>query len=174
MRLPKIGLLLVPGTLLAISSLGVAAESSDTFFAASGDVTVTVDEATATMTKIRDRIPAITIISAPASVQKLGSTYSVNLFFSDDFDPKPGKYPIEFSYRRQVNTLGGSFRGSGTTFSHDTKGTAEFTEFGEQVTVRFEFETFDESEGKEGRRGVTVKGEAVCARADIFGGLAGR
>jgi hypothetical protein len=156
MRLPKIGLLLVPCALLAVSGLGVAAESSETFFAASGDVTVTVDEATATMTKIRDLIPAITIISAPASVQKLGSTYGANLFFSTDFDPKPGKYPIEFSYRGKANTLGASFRGDGTTFSHDTKGTAEFIEFGEQ------------------RRRVTVKGEAVCAAADIFGGLAGR
>jgi len=166
--MPKIHLLLVPCALLAICSLGVAAESSDTFFTVSGDLTVTVEEATATMTKIRDRIPAITIISAPASVQELGSTYSVNLFFSDDFEPKPGEYPIEFSYLKLVNTLGGSFRGNGTTFSHDTKGTAEFIEFGEQVKVRFEFETFDQGEGSEGRRRVTVKGEAVCARADVF------
>lgn len=55
-----------------------------------------------------------------------------------------------------------------TTFSHDTTGTAEFIEFGEQVKVRFEFEVFDESEGSEARQRVTVKGEAVCARADIF------
>ena len=90
------------------------------------------------------------------------------LFFSTDFEPEPGEYPIEFSYRNQANTLGGSFRGDGTTFSYDTKGTAEFIEFGEQVKVRFEFETFDESEGTEGRRRVTVKGEAICVRADIF------
>jgi hypothetical protein len=161
-------LLLASCALLVVSSLGVAAQSSDTFFAVSGDVTVTVEEATAVMTKIRDQIPAITITSAPASIRELGSSYSVNLFFSEDFSPEPGEYPIEFSYRRQVNTLGGSFRGDGTTFSHDTKGTAEFIEFGEQVKVRFEFETFDQSEGSEGRRRVTVKGEVVCARADIF------
>lgn len=168
MRLLKIGFLVVPCALLAISALAVAAQSSDTSFTASGDITVTVEEATATMTKIRDRIPAITIISAPASVQKLGSTYGVYLFFSVDFEPKPGEYPIEFSYRTHANTLGGSFRGDGTTFSYDTKGTAEFIEFGEQVKVRFEFETFDESEGTAGRRRVIVKGEAICVRADIF------
>lgn len=168
MRMLKTRFLLVPCVLLLVGNLGVAVESSDTFFAASGDVTITVEEATATMTKIRDRIPAITIISAPASVQKLGSNYSVNLFFSTDFEPEPGEYPIEFSYRNQANTLGGSFRGDGTTFSHDTKGTAEFIEFGEHLKVRFEFEAFDQGEGSEGRRRVTVKGEAVCARADIF------
>ena len=168
MRIPIGRVLLASCLLLAIGSPGVALQSADTFFTISGDITVTVAEAAAEMTKIRDRIPAITIISAPASVQKLGSTYSVNLFFSSDFDPRPGKYPIEFSYSRQVNTLGGSFRGNRTTFSHDTKGTAEFIEFGEQVKVRFEFEVFDESEGTETRQRVTVKGEAVCARADIF------
>ena len=40
--------------------------------------------------------------------------------------------------------------------------------FGEQVKVRFEFETFDKSAGSEGRGRVLVRGEAVCARADIF------
>jgi hypothetical protein len=53
-------------------------------------------------------------------------------------------------------------------FSHDTEGTAEFIEFGEQVRVRFEFKTYNKSEGTEGRQGVTVKGEAVCPWADIF------
>ena len=129
---------------------------------------MTVGEATAEMTKIRDRFPAITIISSPASVQELGSTYSVNIFFSSDFELAPGEYPIEFSYRSQANTLGGSFRGNGTTFSHDTNGTAEFIEVGDRVKVLFEFETFDQSEGSEDRRRVTVKGEAICARADIF------
>ena len=55
------------------------------------------------------------------------------------------------------------------TFSHDTKGNAEFIEFGEQVRVRFEFEVFDGSEGTEDRRRVTVTGATICARADNFG-----
>ena len=63
---------------------------------------------------------------------------------------------------------GGSFIGPKMRFSHDTEGEAEFLEFGDQVKVRFEFATYDKSEGKEGRAKVTVKGEAVCPRGDAF------
>ena len=143
------------------------AERSGTFFNVSGDVAVSVDEATATLTKIAGKFPAMTIISSPASIKKLGSSYSANLFFSNNFTPEPGVYPVAFSYRKKINTLGGSFLQRGKMFSHDTKGTAEFTEFGDQVKVRFEFEVFDSSDGAE-RRGVTIKGEAACAYADIF------
>ncbi len=158
--------------LLSWAFLGIAGtggQESATFFSVSGDVEVVVTEATATMVKIGGRIPAITIVSAPASIRELGTSYSVNLFFSRDFDPKAGEVAIEFSYTQKTDTLGASFRQRGATFSHDTRGTAEFTEFGEQVKVRFEFEVFDETEGTEGRRRVTVTGEAICARADIFG-----
>jgi len=161
------GLLLL-SVFFGTGTRGVAAEDSGTFFTVSGDVSVEVEEATAQMVRIRDRIPAMTITSAPASIKKLGSSYSVTLFFSNDFDPQPGSYPIAFEYRNQTNTLGGSFRQRGGMFSHDTRGTAEFVEFGEQVKVRFEFETFATSAGSEGRGRVLVRGEAVCARADIF------
>jgi hypothetical protein len=173
MRTFIIPLLLVLSAFFGVSACAeeaTEATKSDTFFDVSGDVTVSIDEATATMTKIRGLIPAMTIISTPASVKKLGTSYSVNLFFSNDFEPKPGTYPVEFSYRTLTNTLGGSFMQRGSLFSHDTKGTAEFVEFGERVKVRFEFQTFDKSDGSEGRRGVTVKGEAVCVcpHSDIF------
>ncbi len=173
MRTFIIPLLLVLSAFFGVSACaeeGTEATKSDTFFDVSGDVTVSIDEATATMTKIRGLIPAMTIISTPASVKKLGTSYSVNLFFSNDFEPKPGTYPVEFSYRTLANTLGGSFMQRGSLFSHDTRGTAEFVEFGERVKVRFEFQTFDKSDGSEGRRGVTVKGEAVCVcqYSDIF------
>lgn len=146
------------------------AVKSDTFFTVSGDTAVTVDDAEAEMRKIRGKIPAMIISSAPASIKKLGTSYSVNLFFSNDFEPKPGTYPIEFSYRKASKTLGGSFMQRGNMFSHDTQGTAEFVEFGEQVKVRFEFQTFDGTGGTEGRQSVTVKGEAVCAcpHSEIF------
>lgn len=145
-----------------------AAGHGDTYFAVSGDVTAEVDAADATLVKIRGTIPAMTIVSAPASVRKLGTSYSVNLFFPEGFEPKPGVYPIRFSYRKHPDTLGGSFLQRGARFSHDTEGTAEFTEFGDKVRVRFEFEVFDRSEGKDGRKRVLVKGEAVSAPADIF------
>jgi len=168
-----ISALLVPLAVFGFSSCteqAPEATKSDTFFTVSGDVTVSIDEATATMTKIRDLIPAINIVSTPASIKKLGTSYSVHLFFSDDFAPKPGTYPVEFAYRALANTLGGSFMQRGSLFSHDTKGTAEFIEFGERIKVRFEFQTFDESDGTEGRRGVTVSGEAVCVcpHSDFF------
>jgi hypothetical protein len=143
---------------------------SDTFFTVSGDATVAVDDAKAEMIKIRGKIPAMIISSTPASIKKLGTSYSVNLFFSNDFEPKPGTYPIEFSYRKASKTLGGSFMQRGNMFSHDTQGTAEFVKFGEQVKVRFEFQTFDASDGTAGRQSVTVKGKAVCAcpHSEIF------
>jgi hypothetical protein len=162
---------LVFATILACAfSVGgsAGAEEGASSFAVTGDVMVVVEEATAQMIKIQDRIPAITISSTPASVKKLGTSFNVNLFFSNDFDPQPGKYPIAFSYRTETNTLGASFRQRGGMFSHDTSGTAEFVEFGDSVRVLFEFETFSASEGSEGRQRVLVKGEAVCAKADIF------
>ena len=167
-RLFSLACLLAPFAFFGTSCLAEDVAKSDTFFTVSGDVVVSVDEATAQMVRIRDKIPALTISSAPASIKKLGSSYSVNLFFSNDFEPKPGTYPVQFSYRKHANTLGGSFIKRGGMFSHDTQGTAEFVEFGEQVRVRFQFETFDKSEGSEGRQAVTVKGEAVCPREDIF------
>ncbi len=184
MRRSTIFRLLIPLALLATGACGAEApeatttstpeaargDRGDTWFSVSGDVTVSVDEATASLTRIRGQIPAMTILSSPASIRKHGSSYSVNLFFSDDFTPRPGTYPIEFSYRKKANTLGGSFLQRGSMFSHDTKGTAEFIEFGDRVKVRFQFQTFDESDGSEGRRGVAVGGEAVCdcSYSDLF------
>ncbi|MBV1918098.1 MAG: hypothetical protein KUG65_08575 [Sphingomonadaceae bacterium] len=144
------------------------APKGNTFFAISGDINASVDEATATMFKIGGKYPAIAIASSPASIKRHGTSYQANLFFSNDFTPKPGVYPVQFSYRMHPNTLGGSIMQSGTIFSHDTVGTAEFTEVGEQLKLRFEFQTFSESEGKEGRQSATVKGEAVAQFVDIF------
>lgn len=54
----------IPILLATIAALGLdvpdmEAAESETFFAVTGDVTVSVDEATATMTKIRGRIPPL-------------------------------------------------------------------------------------------------------------------
>ena len=153
----------------ALAPVEASASQSATHFSVSGDVNVSVDDATATLTKIRGMIPAMTILSTPASIKKNGKSYSVNLFFSDGFEPKPGTYPVAFSYRKKTATLGGSFLNGGRIFSMDTKGTAQIIEYGDEIKVRFEFEVFNESEGDEDRKGVTIKGEAVAAMADIFG-----
>ena len=141
--------------------------NAQTHFETTGDIAVNVDPASASLTMGRRGIRTLNITSAPAAVRKLGKSCSANLFFSREFDPNPDKYPIAFSYLNKKNTLGGSFFGGGL-FSHDSKGEAEFLELGEQVRVRFEFTTYDKSEGKDGRRVVTVKGEAVCSRGDVF------
>ena len=153
----------------AVASSQVPAQRSSTYFEVAGDVNVTVDEATATLFKNRRNIWTLNVVTTTASIRRLGRSYAVNLFFSREFDPQPGKYPVRFSYPNKKNTLGGSFIGPKMRFSHDTEGEAEFLEFGEQVKVRFEFATYDKSEGKEGRAKVTVKGEAVCPRGDAFG-----
>ena len=144
------------------------AQRSSTYFEVAGDVTVAVDDATATLIKNRRNIWALNMVSSPAAVKRLKRTYGVNLFFSRKFDPKPGKHPVQFSYLNRKNTLGGSFTGPRMLFSHDTQGEAEFLEFGDQIKVRFEFTAYDKSEGKEDRAQVTVKGEAVCDRGDAF------
>ena len=144
------------------------AQRSSTYFEVAGDVTVAVDDATATLFKNRRNIWALNMVSSPVAIKRLKRTYGVNLFFSRKFDPKPGKYPVQFSYLNRKNTLGGSFTGPRMLFSHDTQGEAEFLEFGDQVKVRFEFTTYDKSEGKSDRAQVTVKGEAVCDRGDAF------
>ena len=83
-----------------------ASVRSSTYFEVSGDVNVTVDDAEARLSKNRANIWALNIVTTPASIRKLGKSYSTNLFFSTDFEPAPGKYPIEFSYLREKNTLG--------------------------------------------------------------------
>ena len=167
-RIVPLILLLVTGVLLNVSFPVVHAAESESHFIVEGDVVADVDEATATLIKIRNRIPALNIISSPAATKKLGGSYSVNLFFPNGFVPKPGSYSIDFSYRSDPTTLGGSFLSSGKLFSHDTSGSAEFTEFGDRVSVRFEFQVASESAGNEGRKVVTVRGQAVCEMADIF------
>ena len=121
-----------------------------------------------TLFKNRANIVTLNLVSTTAAIRKMGRSYAANLFFSRQFEPKPGKYPIEFGYLSERDTLGGSFVARGPAFSHDTKGEAEFLEFGEQVKVRFEFQVADKSEGEEGRQVVTVRGEAVCPRGDAI------
>ena len=153
------------------SQAGEAASAgkSDIYFEASGDVDVEVDEAQASLTKNQVGIVVLAVTTNTKSYRKLGDSYGARLFFSKTFDPKPGKYPVEFDYMDKTDILGGSFSVGAHTFSYDTKGEAEFLEFGDQVKVRFHFQTADKSEGEAGRRVVTVRGTAVCPRGDAIG-----
>lgn len=140
----------------------------ETFFVTDGDVKVSVDDATATLVMIRGTIPAMTIVSSPASIKKLGQSYSTNLFFSSDFELQPGTYPVAFSYRKKTNTFGGSYVQRGAMFSHDTQGTVEVLEVGDKVKLRFSFTAYETSGGEGERRKVTIKGQAVTDMVDIF------
>ena len=166
-------ILLAPFALFGVSSCAedtAETAKSDTYFTVTGDVSLPMVEARASIVKLGGKIPAMTISSTSAAIKKFGSSYGANLFFSNDFTPKPGTYPIEFGYRNRKDTLGGSFTQRRGMFSHDTKGTAEFIEFGDKVKVVFEFQSFNGNDKKADRKMVTVKGEAVCdcPYTDIF------
>jgi len=98
-----------------------------------------------------------------------GSGFSVNLFFSKDFTPATGTFPVKFQYRGAKDTLGGSFIISGEgrdRFSFHTDGEVVFTEFGEQIKGHFGFTTQDGT--KEDSESVTVKGAFSCPRGDAL------
>ena len=156
-----------PSSEAAPTASSADAASAETWFEVAGDVELRVEPATASIFTNRAGIVTLNVVSGREAIREHGRSHSVNLFFSRDFDPQPGTYPVKFAYRGEPNTLGGSFMGE-ELFSHDTEGEAEFTEFGEKIRVRFRFKTYSESEGSDDRRTVTVTGEAVCNRGDAF------
>ena len=75
-------------------------------------------------------------------------SYQVNIFFSRNFHPKAGTFPIAFSYLNKKDTCGGSFsfrtkEGKRGLFSHDTKGKLTFEKFTEKVKGTFNMEVND-------------------------------
>lgn len=167
MRLP--GLLIMITALLAMAAPGDRQASEDSaHFVVTGEVEADVREATASMIRIRNKLPALNMISSPAATTALGASFSVNPFFPEGFEPQVGVFPISFKYHSSAGSLGASPVATGKLYSHDTLGTAEFLEFGDRVTVRFEFEVARASEGTENRKLVRIQGEASCAKAEIF------
>ena len=74
-------------------SAAPAGGRSDTYFQASGDVEVNVDDAEATLFKNRANIVTLNIVSTTAAIRKMGRSYAANLFFSRQFEPKAGQVP---------------------------------------------------------------------------------
>jgi hypothetical protein len=95
-------------------------------------------------------------------------SFSVNIFFSRNFQPKAGTFPIAFSYLNKENTCGGSFSfrqkdGKRGLFSHDTKGELTFETFSEMVKGTFQMEVGD-GKGKK----VEVSGSFELELGDAF------
>ena len=76
-------------------------------------------------------------------------SFYVNIFFSRNFHPKAGTFPIAFSYLNKKDTCGGSFsfrkkeEGKRGLFSHDTKGELTFETFAEKAKGTFHMEVGD-------------------------------
>lgn len=109
-------------------------------------------------------------VRSPREYKKQNGTgFTATLFFSKDFAPRTGEFPIKFNYLSRKDTLGGSLIASGKAramFSHDTAGKVVFSKFDQQVKGSFEFSAFDGS--KEPRREVKVKGVVECPREGAF------
>jgi len=95
-------------------------------------------------------------------------SYYARIFFSRDFTPKVGEFPIKFSYLTKKDTCGGSFifrekNGNKGSFSHDTKGTITFREFSNTVKGTFSMKVKD-GEGKT----VDIKGDFELERGEAF------
>ncbi len=96
-------------------------------------------------------------------------SYNVNIFFSRDFQPKAGTFPIKFSYLNKKDTCGGSFifrkdkNSRSKMLSTATNGTLTFETFGEKVKGTFKYDVTDGKELKE-----TVSGSFELERGNAF------
>ncbi len=109
------------------------------------------------------------LVTPRAYRKEHGSGFSANLFFSKEFTPTTGRFPVKFHYRGVKDTLGGSFIISGEgreMYSFHTEGHVVFTAFGDRVEGHFEFKTQEST--KEDSAVVLVKGAFSCARGDAL------
>ncbi len=137
------------------------AEPGSGSFQITGDFEANTDDATASIF-LNERVNI-------RMFQVRADRYMVTLFFSRDFTPAPGTYPIQFNYLNAKNTLGGSVIVSGDDYvmlSHDTEGTAVFEVFDEQIKGTFEFTSYDGSQ--EPRQQVTISGSFDMPRGSVF------
>jgi len=145
-------------------------EPDTTSFTITGEIEVSVEDATSFVSEItRLKIWKLTLTSPPSYKAENGHNIVVSLFFSRNFEPKPGAYPVQFSYLNAENAMGGSvvIIGGGTTmYSHDTEGEITFDVFDERLIGSFHFVSYDGSD--EDRHGVSVEGTFDCERRDAL------
>ena len=163
----RIKILVLAATLFTVSAPATAGTGN---LEITGSLNGTVKETSAELLYMeRVKIWMLQLRSPVDHKKEHGTGFMANLFFSREFDPHPGTYTIRFSYLSKVDTLGASLVVSGEgkgMFSHNTEGAASFGEFGEKVTGKFEFTSYDGS--KEDRRKVTVKGTFSLPRGDAL------
>ena len=139
-------------------------------FTIAGDIEVSVEDATSFVSEItRIKIWKLTLRSPPSYKAENGRNIIVSLFFSRNFEPKPGAYPVQFSYLNAENAMGGSVvvLGNGVDmYSIDTEGEITFEVFDERLTGSFHFVSYNGSD--EDRHEVSVKGTFDCARGNAL------
>jgi hypothetical protein len=151
-----------------VSASALRAEQPETFFMVGGDIEGEVMQASAVLSFIRGKVPALSVVSDPAIKEELGGTWAVTLMFPEGFEPAPGSYTIAGKGAEDPETLKGLLVAGGGLFTHDAVGTVEFTEFGKTVKARFTFQAASRPEGNPRRQVVEINGEAVTDFADIF------
>ena len=152
------------------SPMPTSLESDTASFNITGDIEAVVDDATSFVSEItRLKIWKLTVTSPSSYKEESGHSIMVNLFFSRNFEPKPGTYPIQFSYLNAENAMGGSvvIMGDGMTmYSHDTEGEVTFEAFDDRLTGSFHFVSYDGSD--EDRHEVSVEGMFDCERGEAL------
>jgi len=149
-----------PILMIVMMALAGAAQA-DNSLEITGDFETSADNATANML-LNERVDI-------PMLQMRAGHYMVTLFFSRDFTPATGAYPVQFNYLNDKNVLGGSVIVSGDDFvmlSYDTEGTAVFETFDDQIKGTFEFISFDGP--NEPRKQVTVKARFDMPRGEAF------
>jgi hypothetical protein len=145
--------------------------SAEGSFKISGAHQVTIESATTVFNFNKYAKVWMLQIRSPSDYKKKnGQGYSVNLFFSRDFTPAKGTFPIKFSYLSKKDTLGGSLTLSGKErgmFSHDTEGTVSFETFDTQVRGKFELSSFS-GDSSAGAPRITATGTFDVARGEAL------
>lgn len=87
-----------------------------------------------------------------------------NLFFSPKFgEARPGRYPIQFSFRGATATLGASVTSDNDLYSRDTDGSVTFEAFDDRIVGTFSFDA-KSGEGE----AVKASGQFDCPRGEAL------
>ena len=132
--------------ILLFASIPVPAETNEANFQYEGTINGKAENATASFNYMK-RIN-IWNLSMRQFSKKPRENYNVNIFFSRNFTPATGTFPIAFSYLNKEATCGGSFiyklkNGDKGFYSNDTNGSITFSEFSDIVKGTYSMEVHD-------------------------------
>jgi hypothetical protein len=170
-------LLLVAASVILFFSSPIPTSSvpDTTSFTIAGDVEASVSDATSFVSEItRINIWKITLSPPGTYKEESGQDLIVSLFFSRNFEPKPGTYPVQFSYLNGENVMGGSVVVLGEErdmYSHDTEGEVTFEVFDDRLKGSFHFVSYNGSD--ENRKEISIEGKFECDRGEALKGESG-